>query len=231
MSYVIVDAGHNKNIAGKRSPDGSLLEYEFNLDVASKIVAHLTRHGVKAEVMQMQISSAKDDVNLRVKEANKKKPDMLVSVHANAYGAGWNDANGWEIFCYRPMQKGEGYKLAKCIQDESVPFLGLKNRGIKDGSGSIGIVARTTMPAVLIEHGFYTNKRECDLLKTQEFREKCAMADAKGILKYLGIAWTDTEEDFRKKVQERFGFTEGTMEYLTSYKYGNDLMKRLATSK
>lgn len=45
------------------------------------------------------------------------------------------------------------------------------------------------MPAVLIEHAFYTNKTECDLLKSDSFREKCAIADAKGILAFLGIEW------------------------------------------
>ena len=87
------------------------------------------------------------------------------------------------------------------------------------------------MPAVLIEHAFYTNRAECELLKTKAFRDKCALADAKGILKYLGIAWKDEEVDYRKQVQERFDFTEGTMDYLAEYKYAADLLKRLATAE
>lgn len=231
MKYVIIDSGHNKNIAGKRSPDESLLEYEFNFDVANQIAAHLKRHGVKVEVMQMQTGSASADVNQRVKYANEKKPDILVSIHANAYGSDWNTANGWGIFCYHPERKGEGYKLAQCIQTESIPFLGIRDRGIKDGSQTMGVVARTTMPAVLVEHAFYTNRAECELLKTKAFREKCALADAKGILKYLGIEWKDQNADYGKMVQERFGFTDGTMDYLAEYKYAADLLKRLATSK
>lgn len=241
MKYVIIDSGHNKNIAGKRSPDESLLEYEFNFDVANKIAAHLKRHGVKVEVMQMQTSSASADVNQRVKYANEKKPDILVSIHANAAGKSgwytaedglqWNKANGWGIFCYHPERKGEGYKLAQCIQAESIPFLGIRDRGIKDGSQTMGVVARTTMPAVLVEHAFYTNRAECELLKTKAFREKCALADAKGILKYLGIEWKDQVADYGKMVQERFGFTDGTMDYLERYKYADDLLKRLATTE
>lgn len=239
MKYVLIDSGHNKNIAGKRSPDESLLEYEFNFDVAMKILAHLDRHGVKADVMQMQTSSARDDVNQRVKYANEQKPDILVSIHANAAGTSgwytgkgglrWNTANGWGIYCYKPEKKGEGYKLAQCIEAESIPYLGIRNRGIKDGSQTMGVVARTTMPAVLIEHAFYTNEDEVELLKSQDFRAKCALADAKGILKYLGIAWKDESADYRKTVQERFGFTDGTMAYLAEYKYADDLFKRLAT--
>jgi hypothetical protein len=58
------------------------------------------------------------------------------------------------------------------------------------------------MPAVLIEHGFYTNKEECAKLKDPAFREKCAIADAKGILVYLGIAWKD-EKDVSIKMGEQ----------------------------
>ena len=52
----------------------------------------------------------------------------------------------------------------------------------------------TDMPAVLIEHGFYTNKEECKKLKDSAFRQKCAECDAKGILEHLGIDYvTDTD--------------------------------------
>ena len=237
--FVLIDAGHNELIAGKRSPDGSLLEYEFNYDVANKIKKHLERHGIKAEVMQIRTSSATEDVNQRVSKANKLKPDILVSIHANAAGVSgwyigtdglsWNTANGWEVFCYEPHKaSGESYKLAKAIETESIQLLGLRNRGIKDGK-SLGMVARTTMPAVLIEHAFYTNEKECRLLQSQAFREKCALADAKGIVNYFGLEWIGS--DYSKAVQERFGFEEQTMRYLENYKYSNDLLRKLATMK
>lgn len=226
--YVIIDAGHNEYIAGKRSFDESLLEYEFNYDVAQKIKKHLDTYGITSEVLQIKTASATDDVNLRVKYANEKKPDIYVSIHANAYGTDWNTANGWEIYCYQPnIASSKSYKLAQCIHDESIPFLGLKDRGIKDG-GHLGVVARTTMPAVLIEHGFYTNKTEVELLKTQAFREKCALADARGILKYFGIAEAKSEYEI---VKERFGFSTDTMTYLSNYRYSEDLLHRLATKE
>ena len=38
MSYLVcIDPGHAKNTAGKRSPDSSLREYEFNRDVAKRL--------------------------------------------------------------------------------------------------------------------------------------------------------------------------------------------------
>ena len=237
--YVILDAGHNEHIAGKRSPDKTLLEYEFNYDVAQKTQKHLLRCGIAAEVMQMDTASAVEDVELRIKYANEKKADLLVSIHANAAGTAgwytgkdgrmWNTAHGWEIYCYEPdKHNGESYKLAEAIHSESMKLLNLTDRGIKDGK-YLGVVARTTMPAVLVEHAFYTNENECELLKSQEFRDRCALADAGGICKYLGMSLDGKTQD--EIVKERFGLNDETMEYLINYRYSEDLLKRLATKE
>ena len=185
---VIIDAGHNKLTAGKRSFDNSFFEYEFNFDVANKIKRHLDRHNVKSMILVSEKENSKLEIGERLAIIQKEKPKIVVSIHANAFGSDWNTANGWEIYTYR--NKGESYKLAQAIEKHSIPFLGLRNRGIKGNSVS-SIVDNTTMPAVLIEHGFYTNKEEVEKLKSQDFREKCAIADAKGILEYLDVQWVD----------------------------------------
>ena len=41
---------------------------------------------------------------------------------------------------------------------------------------------------MLIEHGFHTNQKEVELLKRDDYREKLARADCKGILDYLDDA-------------------------------------------
>ena len=41
------------------------------------------------------------------------------------------------------------------------------------------------MPAILIEHGFYTNKEECEKLKSISFRDTLAQADATGIMNFF----------------------------------------------
>ena len=53
------------------------------------------------------------------------------------------------------------------------------------------VLRNTVAPALLIEHGFHTNKTEVELLKSNVYRDKLAAADAKGILDYLGIAWQE----------------------------------------
>lgn len=184
---VCIDAGHSKNTAGKRSFDGTLREYEFNRAVAKRLKYHLERHGVKT-IYSCDLDTPEDvSLTTRCKTANREKVDLFVSIHANAYGTDWNSANGWEIYHAENSTKGKA--LAEAIHKESVPFLGLRDRGIK--TNDFAVLIKTTMPAVLIEHGFYTNAEECAKLKDTEFREKCAIADAKGILNYLGIVWVE----------------------------------------
>ena len=192
---ICLDFGHSAQTKGKRSPDSSLMEYEFNRDVGRRLKAILERHGV--EVIET-VTDDDTDVSLpeRCNIANKNNVDYFVSIHANADGTGynWTIARGWEIYIVGKGGKAE--KLAKSIQ-ESSRELGLIDRGVK--VANFQVLRDTNMPAVLIEHGFYTNKEECELLKTESFRQKCAEVDARGILSYLGINYIPSEEKTPEK--------------------------------
>ncbi|GHU51782.1 hypothetical protein FACS1894127_8030 [Clostridia bacterium] len=50
---------------------------------------------------------------------------------------------------------------------------------------------KNNMPAVLIEHGFYTNKNELELLNSSAYRDQLAIFNAKGILEFLGVPWIE----------------------------------------
>lgn len=187
---ICIDAGHAKNTAGKRSPDGTLREYEFNRDVAKRLKAILEKHGVQT-MFSCDLETDKDTpLKTRCTTANEANADLFISIHANAHGNGaeWTSTNGWEIYHHKNSSKGA--KLAEAIRVESCATLGLKGRGLK--TADFYVLKNTHMPAVLIEHGFYTNMEECTKLKTSDFRESCAEADACGILKYLGVAFEET---------------------------------------
>lgn len=130
MTYrVALDSGHSKVVAGKRSFDQSFFEYEFNMDVSQRIQKHLSRHGVESKIFQVENTNQKAELNERIKQINLYNPDISVSIHANAYGTDWNTANGWEV--YYSANSLNGLKLAQYIHSESIPYLGLKDRGIK----------------------------------------------------------------------------------------------------
>ena len=56
------------------------------------------------------------------------------------------------------------------------------------------VLAHTSAPAVLIEHGFHTSKEDVAYLKDSAYREKLAAAEARGILEYVGVAWKEVSE-------------------------------------
>lgn len=189
---ISIDPGHGIETAGKRSFDGLLLEHEFNLDVAHRLKKYLELAGIKVVMTR----DDEHDVSLaeRCRIANAAKADIFISIHANAFGTTWNDARGWEAYVWKKGAQAE--KIAEAIRSESIPLLGLNDRGVKEAD--FYVLKNTTMPAVLIEHGFYTNKEECALLKTSNFREKCAVADAKGILKYAGKKFVESPKPVSK---------------------------------
>lgn len=176
---VMLDPGHGESTGGKRSFDGSLREYEFNRSVANKIAAILRAQGI--EVLMTVSDNQDTSLNDRCVIANNSNADIFVSIHANAFGTNWNTVNGWEAYIYKAG--GFSEVLAKEIEKTSNPSLGLTNRGVK--TSEFYVVKYTDMPSVLIEHGFYTNATEVEKLKSDSFRQKCAEADAQGIINFL----------------------------------------------
>ena len=178
---VMLDPGHGESTAGKRSPDGSLTEYEFNRSVANKMKGLLEARGI--EVLLTVNDDSDPSLAERCESANNSDTDIFVSIHANAYGSGgeWTSPNGWEIYHYPGSVLGN--QLAEAISNANFPGIGMYNRGIK--TANFYVIKNTYMPAVLIEHGFFTNIEEIELLKNDEWREKAAQYNVEGIMKFL----------------------------------------------
>lgn len=189
---VCLDPGHGVETAGKCSPDRSYFEHEFALDVAKRCKRILERHGV--EVVMTRSDSADVTLAERVKIANQDlEPDLFVSLHSNASGVGtsWTAPSGYCIYTSAAGEQAGRNQAAKAILAQ------VKKAGIcllGDGlfhNISLYVLRNTKAPAVLIEHGFHTNQEEVERLKSEAYRDKLAVADCKGILDYLGIAWVE----------------------------------------
>ena len=180
---VCIDPGHGASTGGKRSFDGSLLEWEFNRSVAYKLKGVLESSGVECVMTVSQYDKTDPSLADRTAVANSNKDiDLFVSIHANAYGSSWNSANGWEAYCYQ--LGGVSELAAKYITNstlENIPEL--RDRGVK--TAAFYVIKNTEMPAVLLEHGFYTNKTEVQYLKSDDFRNRLAQSDAAGIIKFF----------------------------------------------
>lgn len=183
-----LDNGHGEDTPGKRSPefeDGSrMFEYEFTRDINRRIMARLDEIGVKYTniVPELKDISLKERC-IRANDLATDLPKIYLSIHANAAGAGtWTTASGME--CWYMVGSTRGQKLASVFQFHLIK-LGWKDRGIRfrtPAQQSFYVLRKTSMPAVLTENGFYTDKDECTRLRNEDFRQQIAEAHVQAIL-------------------------------------------------
>lgn len=195
---VVLDAGHG-NQSNNQSPDGTYSEPEFALDMAERMRAILFRHGVEVTLTRTGTDNPTgkadtNDLQYRCDVSNAIKDlDLFVSLHSNAAGSGWSSARGWEIYASSPGDTAGRNIAAKAIA-KRVQEAGVTVHGEAVKHERFYVLKNTTAPAVLIEHGFHTNKEDVALLKSTDYRAKLAEAECKGILDYLGIAYQDPQE-------------------------------------
>ena len=192
---VMLDPGHDASNANG-SPDGTYKEHEFALDMGKRVKAILERCGV--EVSMTRTDGSAVSLSQRCKMANAISDlDLFVSIHSNAAGgSGWSSAKGLSTYIYG--KGGNAEKTAKALVAR------FEEAGITLRSSSIvvenfQVLRDTVAPAVLIEHGFHTNKDDVALLKTDDYRQKLAVAEAKGILDHLGLEYVEAEDEDEKE--------------------------------
>lgn len=180
---IMLDAGHGYNTSGKRSPDG-MREYEFNRAVAAYAKGLLDGY---QNVTVYFAHSDQTDVPLqqRTNNANSLNVNVYVSIHANAYGTGWNDASGIETYILSTRYQ-TAYQLAQKIQKQLVLQTGLRDRGVK--TADFHVLRETKMDAVLIEAGFMTNREEIKLLQSETYRRTVADAIVKALADQFKLA-------------------------------------------
>lgn len=194
---VILDNGHGKNTAGKRSPkwpDGSqFFEWEFNRDIVHRIAEQLEQAGIKYHILVPE----EKDISLteRTNRANKLwkstgKKCFLISIHANAAGNGsWMDAKGWCVFTSKGKTKSDD--IATYFWNEMKnEFPTHKMRldmsdGDVDLEDNFTILYNTKCPAILTENFFMDNKDDCKLIMSNFGRQKIASAHVRAIKKVL----------------------------------------------
>ena len=189
-SYLVcIDPGHGPGCANK-SPDESYQEQEFAMDLARRLEAHLHRHGVA--VILTRDEKGYPSLARRCKTANDRKNiGLFVSLHSNAAGSsGWSSARGHMIFTSAPGSTA-GRNIAANMLLSHWKEAGINVRSPGLSHYGYTVLTGTTAPAMLLEHGFHTNKEDVAQLKTESYRQKLAKADAQGILDYLGIAWQE----------------------------------------
>jgi len=170
FSTVVIDAGHGGKDGG--SVWNGLIEKNLCLDVAKRVEAALKSRGLKTVMTRR--SDVFVELSQRARLANRVPSSIFVSIHFN--GSRTTLISGGEVY-YRSTR---GRSLASAISSAIKTRVTGGSRGIFHSS--FKVLRETSMPAVLVECGYISNKREAARCATSAHRQKLADAIVSGIL-------------------------------------------------
>ncbi len=199
---VVLDAGHGGGDPGARMGNG-IQEKQLTLDMAKRIRAMLQECGVT--VWMTRDGDTAMTLEERCWRMGKLRADVFVSVHFNASrnpatsgvetyvvpAAGYpataeeerrNSRRG-ATGCPGNRFDGANMALASFVHKGLVAHSGAEDRGIR--RARFFVIRNAECPAVLVECGFLSNKREAEKIADAKYRDRLAEGIARGILTYL----------------------------------------------
>lgn len=166
---IVLDPGHGGKDPGAVA--GKIYEKDLNLQVAMILKELLADSGMK--VYMTRSDDRFIELYDRAAYANRLKADLFVSIHHNAS----TDTKAQGIMTlYYPTTKEKsmtGKKFAAIVQKNLVEVIKAKDLGIISRPNLV-VTRETSMPAVIAELGFMSNKEELNRLVTKEFQKKAA---------------------------------------------------------
>ena len=171
FSTVVVDAGHGGKDNGAFRRFGGA-EKTATLDVARRLERNLRESQLKTVMTR----SGDEFISLerRVEIENAQKNSVFISIH-------FNDSRRRGIHGYETYYNSPGSReLALRIQQKLMTIPHSMNRGVKRANFRVLRLAK--FPAVLVECGFLSNRKEGGEARDQEYRELLADRIAEAIV-------------------------------------------------
>lgn len=191
---IILDFGHGKDTPGKKSPDCRLEEWKFNRELGMIIYEGLKKQGYNPVILVPEdIDIGLPERCARVNEMCKVESCILISIHGNAAGNGssWLNASGWQ--CHTTIGETRADILAKYLYEAAHEILDPLKIGVREYNGSnepdwendFYILKHTICPSVLIENLFYDNKKDIEIMLSDEGKQILANVTIEGIKRYV----------------------------------------------
>lgn len=186
---IMIDPGHGGFDPGKVGVNG-VNEKELNLQIASKLKILLeqndfevimTRETDEGLYSEGDSNKKRTDMRKRVDMINQSKAALAVSIHQNSFGQ--ESSKGAQVFFY--VKSEEGKKFAQIMQEQIKETIGDGNHRVAKANDNYYMLKKTECPLVIVECGFLSNRKEAELLTTEEYQEKMAWAIHLGVLKYM----------------------------------------------
>ena len=171
FSTVVVDAGHGGKDSGAYRRSGPP-EKVATLDVAKRLNEKLRESQLKT--VMTRSSDVFISLDERVAIENRQKNAIFVSVHFN--DSRRRGIHGYETYYHSPGAR----ELAERIQLKLMNIPNSANRGVH--TANFRVLRLATYPAVLVECGFLSNRREGGEARDTEYRELLADKIAEAIV-------------------------------------------------
>jgi N-acetylmuramoyl-L-alanine amidase len=168
---VVVDAGHGGKDSGAYRRYGPP-EKMVALDVAQRLDRKLRESQLKT--VMTRSSDVFVSLDERVAIENSKKNSIFVSIHFN--DSRRRGIHGFETYYHSPAAR----ELAERIQTKLLTIGRSADRGVH--FANFRVLRLATYPAVLVECGFLSNRREGRGARASEFRELLADKIAEAIV-------------------------------------------------
>lgn len=193
QDIVLANSGHGGFDGGAVADDGTV-EKNINLNICLTLAEFLTSNGYEV-ILTREADVSTDDVETD-KIATRKKSDLknrlelmsdypeavFVSIHLNKFTT--SAANGSQVF-YSGKTQGSK-ELSEGIQSRIISLLQPQNTRVnKQATSGTYLLYNATIPAVLVECGFLSNKTELSMLKSEEYQKKMAFCIFCGINDYF----------------------------------------------
>ena len=189
---VVIDPGHGgKDPGALNKVDKTIKEKDYTLDTSLAATEYLRKNNINVVLTRETDLASNKELSLgeRSSLANSIEPELVVSVHFNAYNG---TARGIEAYYkYKDRNGGTSKTLASNVVNSILEEFSLPNRGLKTRVGSNGVtdyyhmIREVNAPSIIIESSFIDNEEDQKLVNTLERRQLLGTQIGKGIEKTL----------------------------------------------
>lgn len=193
LPVIILDAGHGGEDGGTIGKNG-VYEKDLNLKIAEEINDLAVLCGYDTVLTRSEDVLLYDrnvdykgrkkalDLIARVNIAKKYENAIFISIHMNAFP----DSKYSGLQVYYSKNHPDSKLIADEIQNTVKSTLqNNNNRKTKQADSSIFVLDNISIPSVLVECGFLSNDKECELLASEDYQKKLALLIFSSVSKYI----------------------------------------------
>ena len=171
-------------------------EYHIN-QLADALVPYLVSNGIRYKRNRPEMTAASS-----IREANAGDYDFYLALHSNASGAGnYGETRGIIAFYYPGSAQGQ--RGAELIAEELRKIYPLPNKVTTRATTTLGEVARSKAPAVLVEIGYHDNY--ADAVWLEGHWNDIAQQLARALTRYFGLPFIYPMDPVQGTVSVSYG--------------------------